>query len=144
MIEILGSPQIEQLKALLEQAELPNSDLEQIEWFQLVGLRQDNRLLSAAGLEQCNRSLLLRSVITHPDHRSKGYARQLVTALHQAALEAGYDEIWLLTIDASDYFSDRYGYSTVDRSDAPKGIQQSSEFRGLCPTDATLMRSDLA
>jgi len=140
MVETLTTKKLEQLRQLLDQFGLPSSDVETTAWFKLLGISDAGRLVSAAGLEQCDGSLLLRSVVTDPAFQGKGMAAELVSTLNLAAKEAGYDEIWLLTIDADRYFSRHHEFLVVERSDAPEGIRCSAQFLGLCPTDAILMR----
>lgn len=140
MIEILGKNHLQQFKNLLRESGLPHNDLSDIDWFRLFGVLRQNKLVSAAGLERCDQSLLLRSVVTHPKYRGQGLSPQIVTALHQAAYETGHQEIWLLTTDASDYFIQYHDYASVDRSEVPNGIEASGEFSVLCPADAVLMR----
>lgn len=140
MVETLTTEKLEQLRQLLDQFGLPSSDIGTATWFKLLGISGAGRLVSAAGLEHCDGSLLLRSVATDPAFQGKGMAAELVSTLNLAAKEAGYDEIWLLTIDADRYFSRHQDFHLVERSEAPEGIRCSAQFRGLCPTDAILMR----
>lgn len=143
MIDVRKGAQLEQLKMLLRQSGLPYEDLEKAVWFRLLGVSQNSALLAAAGLERCEDALLLRSVITHPDHRNQGFGGQIVEALHKAAKESGYEEVWLLTEETGNYFANHHGYEIIDRSLAPLGIQNSAQFSALCPGDACLMRKRL-
>ena len=143
MIDVMKSAQLEQIKILLRQSSLPYEDLEKAAWFRLLGISQNSALIAAAGLERCEDALLLRSVITHPDYRNQGFGGQLIEALHKAAKECGYEEVWLLTTDAGNYFANQHGYETTDRSVAPVSIQNSAQFSALCPADAWLMRKRL-
>jgi amino-acid N-acetyltransferase len=140
MIEIFGNNHLQQYKSLLRESGLPHNDLSDIDWFRLLGVLRQTKLVSAAGLERCDQSLLLRSVVTHPKYRGQGLSPQIVFALHQAAYEAGHQEIWLLTTDASDYFIQHHNYVSVDRAEVPRGIETSAEFSMQCPADAVLMR----
>jgi hypothetical protein len=51
-------------------------------------------------------------------------------------------ELWLLTIDADDWFQE-LGYSEKLRGEAPLVITQTAEFASLCPGDAVLMKKTL-
>jgi amino-acid N-acetyltransferase len=139
-METLGNNHLQQFETLLRESGLPHNDLSDIDWFGLFGVLRQNKLVSAAGLERCDQSLLLRSVVTHSKYRGQGLSMQIVTALHQAAYEAGHQEIWLLTTDACDYFLQYHNYVSVDRAEVPGGIEASAEFSALCPADAVLMR----
>ncbi|MGB5708977.1 MAG: GNAT family N-acetyltransferase [Arenicellales bacterium] len=143
MVETLKTEKLEQLRQLLDQFGLPSSDVETAEWFKLLGINDAGRLVSAAGLEHCDGSLLLRSVVTDPAFQGKGMAAEIVSTLNLAAKKTGYEEIWMLTIDADRYFSHHHDFHVVTRSDAPEGIRCSAQFRGLCPADAILMRRRL-
>jgi len=70
--------------------------------------------------------------------RGRGVGTQLVTALEQLAAVNGIDELWLLTIDADNYFT-ALGYERRQRIEAPEPIQGTQEFSVLCPGDAVLM-----
>ncbi len=140
MIEILGNLHLQQLETLLRESGLPHENLEHIDWFRLFGVLRQNKLVSAAGLERCAQSLLLRSVVTHPDYRHQGLSPKIVTALHRIAYESGHLEVWLLTTDAQDYFIRHHDYVSVDRIEVPRGIEESAEFSACCPSDAVLMR----
>ena len=110
-----------------------------MDWFRLQGYCSQQQLIAAAGLEYCGSELLLRSVVTDPDHRSQGIAARLIESLHQSADKADA-RVWLLTMDASRYFSDVHGYQVVDRKNASEAIRNSTQFSNLCPDSAILMR----
>lgn len=69
--------------------------------------------------------------------------RMLVSALEADALATEIDELWLLTLDKSEFFR-RLGYALQDRDLAPEVIKATREFSGLCPSDAMLMSKVLA
>ena len=66
----------------------------------------------------------------------------LVAALEESALSHGVSELWLLTIDADQWFA-RHGFKVASRQEAPDSIAHTREFAELCPDDAVLMRKDL-
>ena len=88
-------------------------------------------LIAAGGLERCGESVLLRSVVTHADYRGRGLAGEVVQTLHQAAMQAGYQSCWLLTMDAARYFAARHGYHVAAREDAPEGGKKLPEVEAV-------------
>lgn len=124
---------------MIDHEGLPSEDLNSADWFSLLGYTDGGNLAAVAGLERCGRELLLRSVVTSPACRRKGYAGALIEQLHQLAAEAGYSRVHLLTLDADRYFHERHGYHTIGRDQVPPGIGGSTQFSSLCPASATLM-----
>lgn len=53
------------------------------------GVFVDDELVSLAGFEIWGRKIAHISVVTHPSHRSRGYARSAVAHVSKVALEAG-------------------------------------------------------
>jgi amino-acid N-acetyltransferase len=94
------------------------------------------------GLEQFDKLGLLRSLVIDPAARRSGIGRQLVAALEAHAVTRGVAELWLLTIDAEEYFL-QFGYERIERDLAPNVIRETDEFSSLCPGDAALMRKCL-
>lgn len=94
------------------------------------------------GLEQFGNIGLLRSLVVDSTARSAGTGRALVDALESWATDRGVAELWLLTIDADNYFA-TLGYEVQERQAAPGSIRNSAEFSSLCPDDAVLMRKTL-
>jgi N-acetylglutamate synthase-like GNAT family acetyltransferase len=96
-------------------------------------------VVGAAGLEVCGPAALLRSVVVAPSGRGSGIGSRLVERVCANAAEAGADDIYLLTTTAPGYFP-RFGFTRVDRKDAPAALRSSAEFRGACPDSAILMK----
>ncbi|TKX55964.1 GNAT family N-acetyltransferase, partial [Halorubrum sp. SP9] len=55
---------------------------------------------------------------------------------------ADVDTLYLLTTNAPGFFTE-LGYVEIDRSVAPRAIQQTTEFDDLCPSTATCMKKTL-
>lgn len=68
----------------------------------------------------------------------EGLGAELIAELENVARNAGIDQLWLLTIDAADFFK-VLGFTVADRGTAPIAVQATSEFAKLCPGDAVLM-----
>jgi len=128
---------------LLDDAELPVTDLGPalLEHFLIAEL--DDDVVGLVGLEVFGTTGLLRSLVVAKRARSAGLGGKLVAALEAAAQAAGVRELWLLTIDAENFFI-RHGYDVVTRDAVPDAIRLSKEFAELCPDSACLMLKDLS
>lgn len=126
--------------ALLQEAELPTEDLSP-EHLAFVADGEAG-MLGVIGVELFGDVALLRSLVVSPGARTGRIGRELVAALELLAIKQGTRQLWLLTIDASDYFS-RLGFTVRSRAKAPEPIRNSAEFSSLCPGDAVLMSKNL-
>lgn len=126
----------------LEAAGLPTDDLTDAHMQRFLVMTGAGEPLGMVGLECFGEIGLLRSLVVEPTARSDGVGRELVAALEQDALREGVTELWLLTIDADEWFA-KLGYATSPRDAAPGEIRNTPEFSGLCPGDAVLMRKTL-
>lgn len=95
------------------------------------------------GLELHDGDALLRSVVTLPPVRNRGFGGAIVTALEAEAMLLKCRAVWLLTTSAAPLF-ERLGYAACDRAAAPAAIRDTQQFVTLCPTSATLMVKRLA
>jgi N-acetylglutamate synthase-like GNAT family acetyltransferase len=68
--------------------------------------------------------------------------RALLEAIESDAASHGIHDLYLLTTTAADYFA-RHGFVTIPRGQAPPAIQQTAEFRSLCPSSAVCMTKAL-
>ena len=125
--------------AWLTDARLPGADLtpEHMKGFLFAVV--DDEPVGMIGLEQYGDTGLLRSLVVDAAARNDGIGRHLVGALEDLAASRKVKELWLLTIDADQYFG-ALGYTPVNRADAPEVIRDTVEFSRLCPGDAVLMR----
>ena len=139
MCSSLHSKHYPELATLLDAAGLPVEDLRQVRWFKLLGEFENDKLIAAGGLEQCENQLLLRSLVTAGHHQGRGLAGKLLNALIAYAADAGFNTIWLLTTDAEGYFAVRHQFTAVERKDVAQEICDSNQFSHLCPESATVM-----
>ena len=100
-------------------------------------------LVGVAGLEICCDNALLRSVAVHPEWRSHGVGRALVTRVIADAEARGLRALYLLTTTAERYFPS-FGFHTISRDAVPAEIRETAEFREACPASATVMCRDCA
>ena len=99
--------------------------------------------MAVAGLERFGECALLRSLAVAPAQRHQDIASRLVATLEAGAYARGLRHFYLLTETAKDFFLKR-GYEVVPRAAAPRPLQESAEFRTLCPAAAVCMHKPLA
>lgn len=126
------------INALLADAELPSEDLGPDKLDSFIVAENEAGPVGLIGLQRFGTVGLLRSLVVGEAARGCGLGRNLVARLESAARSAGVAELWLLTIDAEQFFG-RIGYQIVSRDKAPVGIQRTEEFSELCPGTAFLM-----
>jgi amino-acid N-acetyltransferase len=124
--------------ALLESARLPTADLHSAQQLTIWVLEGQTSLLGVVALERFGTEALLRSLAIAPEYRKRGFGQGLVARLERDARESGIKQLVLLTETAQQFFS-RLGYSVVDRRSVSNEVQQSAEFRSLCPVSAVCM-----
>jgi len=131
--------QLKLLRQMLLSAELPAEDLTpgKLDDF-LVATDQGSNIGGMVGFEKAGDAGLLRSLVVCPAARHLGLGSLLVAALEARARKAGISKMYLLTNTAEQYFP-FLGYRRIERSDAPHGIQQTTEFTELCPDSAVCM-----
>jgi N-acetylglutamate synthase-like GNAT family acetyltransferase len=125
------------IRALLQRSGLPTSDLDSTRPDFAV-IREHGEVIAAGALQPLGSSALLRSVVVCPNHRHRGLGQTVVRALERAARAAGIRQLVLLTETASDFFA-YLDYRVIERSSAPDALQETEEFRTLCPSSATCM-----
>ena len=104
--------------------------------------RLDSKLAGTVVLEPCGQSALLRSLAVAAEWRGRSLGRNLVSRMISHARLLGVDHLYLLTTEADRYFA-KLGFASVERSGAPAQIQETSQFRSLCPKTAVCMTRDV-
>jgi N-acetylglutamate synthase-like GNAT family acetyltransferase len=132
-----GDTDLAAIRALLEQAGLPTSDLAASKPRFKV-LCEGGDIVAAGGMERFGSAALIRSVVVAASRRGAGLGRILVEELERSARAARIEQLVLLTQTAREFFL-RHGYHVIERGGAPHEIQGSEEFRSLCPASATCM-----
>jgi amino-acid N-acetyltransferase len=131
------------IRALLDDNGLPHQDLTPAHLERFLVVRDGGRsIVGAVGAEIHGRYALLRSLVTATSVRRKGLGGRLTKSVEARMAEWGADEAWLLTTTARDFFAAR-GYVVTDRDSAPPELQDTEEFRSLCPSSAVCMRKSL-
>jgi amino-acid N-acetyltransferase len=130
------------VRALLETERLPASDLDEQALDRFLILRDDSGVSGVVGLELYGDVAFLRSLVVAQHARGIGAGAALTQAAERLAAESGVRHVYLLTQTAERFFAAR-DYSKIDRSDAPKAIQGTTQFSGLCPSSAVLMMKQL-
>jgi amino-acid N-acetyltransferase len=143
MIIDIDRNQLHAVSTLVEDSGLPVQDLWEVNWFGLIGWCENEKTTGVAGLQLCGSSLLLRSVAVERSCQGTGLAFNLVDTLHQRAKAVGHEQIFLLTLDAADYFEQNFEYYRIDRTHAPRDIALSGQFLHICPDSAILMVKSL-
>lgn len=130
------------VRALLEMERLPASDVDERALERFLIWRDDSRVNGIVGLELYGEFALLRSLVVAQHARGQGAGETLTRAAEELAAELGANSIYLLTTTAERFFAAR-GYRKIDRADAPKSIQGTTQFSALCPSTAVLMAKSL-
>ena len=137
-----GADDLSGIEALLTDSHLPTTDVAQhLGGFILA--RSEGQLVGTVALERYGQVALLRSVCVAPSYRSRRVGRALLDAVESDAASHGIHQLYLLTTTAADYFA-QHGFATITRDQAPPPIQQTAEFRSLCPSSAVCMKKALA
>jgi arsenite methyltransferase len=125
------------IEAILGAADLPVAGVG--DWLAgFIVAEEGGRLVGAAGLEVHGSDGLLRSVVVDPAVRGRGLGRRLAEEVVAGARARGLRRLYLLTTTAGDYFP-RLGFRRILRAEVATEVQQSAEFRELCPASAETM-----
>ena len=132
------------IKQILAAGDLPYQDISpsQLQHFLIVKDDKTSTLAGVVGLEQKDAVGLLRSLTVAKSYRRQGLAIQLVKKIEEYARSQKVATLYLLTLTAEDFFAKR-GYQTADRKSAPPVLQETTEFKSLCPETAVCMKKHL-
>ena len=133
-----------QIKQVLEASDLHHQDISPSALQDFLIVKDDNAstIVGVVGLEQKGNVGLLRSLAVAKAYRRQGLAIQLVTKIEEYARSKKVATLYLLTLTAEDFFSKR-GYQKADRKSAPPVLQETTEFKSLCPETAVCMKKHL-
>jgi arsenate reductase len=128
------------LQAALRRAGLPVDDASEpgpLFW----RFEEDDIPVGFGGLECHGRDAILRSLVTLPPLRRRGYGRAMVEALEIEARVRGCRNVYLLATAPAIF--ERLGYVACRREDAPATIRASRTFSLDAPADAVAMSKSL-
>jgi amino-acid N-acetyltransferase len=135
------SQDTESIRRLLEHNGLPTSDLSSSKPQFVVACERET-VVAVGALQRFGSSALLRSVAVALDRCGKGLGRILIQDLERIARLARVTRLILLTQTAKPFF-EHQGYRVIERHEVPQDVQESEEFRSLCPASATCMAKAL-
>jgi amino-acid N-acetyltransferase len=136
-IDLATAADEEHIRALLVAAQLPQEDIrEHLKHFLVA--RQDNTIVGAVGFEIYDTTGLLRSLVVASGHQGKGLGKMLYDRIIAYARLHGVKEVYLFTT-TSDRLFEKQGFVPVSRAQLPAVIQETNEFKHLCPTSSVCM-----
>ena len=138
IIETAGEQDMAAIRDLLRKSELHFDDIDGKPGQQFLVAWEGSTLSGTVALEQAGEFALLRSLAVAAEYRRRGIATKLVQQIETVARSQKIKALYLLTMTAADFFADR-GFHQADRAQAPAGLQETSEFKGICPASAVCM-----
>jgi amino-acid N-acetyltransferase len=130
------------VKALLQSCELPFEDLTPAHLTHFLVIKDGDQIVGSVGLEGCRAFALLRSLAVAESKRGQGLGYQLIEQIETYARSQQISALYLLTTTADQYFA-RQGYQVVPRESAPAPLQETTEFKSICPDSAVCMYRNL-
>lgn len=130
------------IKHFLEVNDLLHQDIEPHNLKHFLQARNGQEIVGLVGLEIREGDALLRSLAVAESYRNRGLATLLVEKIENYARSLEIRTLYLLTLTAEDFFTKR-DFQQTARTNAPAGIQNTAEFRGLCPASAAFMTKRL-
>ncbi|MES9990860.1 MAG: arsenic resistance N-acetyltransferase ArsN2 [Candidatus Thiodiazotropha sp.] len=140
--DIIPVKEVKRIKELLDSCGLPVEDIGEVYHCELYGLDYESDMVAVVGLQPLGSVALLRSLAVSRDHRLNGIGARMVGFAESRASTICVDQIYLLTIDAQNYFY-KLGYRSVSRNVAPTAIVNTDQFSAVCPSSAILMVKNL-
>jgi amino-acid N-acetyltransferase len=122
---------------LLKESNLPYGDIEECDVHFIIA-KENERIVGCIGLEKYDTEGLLRSFAVDRHYQGKGYGYELYNRLLFYAVQNGIQTLHLLTTTAANYFI-KTGFRKANRSNAPEVIQNSKEFKSICPSSSHYM-----
>jgi amino-acid N-acetyltransferase len=131
------------VKILIAACDLHTDDLTVEKLRHFVVARKGDALVGVVGLELFPPHALLRSLAVAGAYRGQGIAAQLVEAAERYARSAAVESLYLLTLTAEGLFR-KCAYQKIRRASAPASLQDTAEFKSLCPDAAVCMQKQIA
>lgn len=127
---------------LIRSAGLPVADLTPAKLRHFILMRRGEAIVGAVGLEAAVPDALLRSLVVVETYRHRRVATRLVAAIERYARSLGVTRLFLLTQTAEGFFRAQ-GYTPIARAQAPQRLQETAEFRDICPASAACLNKAL-
>ncbi|WP_437872231.1 arsenic resistance N-acetyltransferase ArsN2 [Sorangium sp. So ce363] len=137
-IDPAAAGDLDVVRELLAQSELPTTGLLDQFPAAYVVMRRGLELVGVAGLETYGRAGLLRSVAVVRTLHGRGIGQALIANRIDAARAKELEAVYLLTTTAADYFRG-LGFTSASRETVPADLAASPEFAGACPASATCL-----
>jgi amino-acid N-acetyltransferase len=141
-MNLIQRPAASAVKRLLDEAQLPTSDLTEAHLAHFLACGADDALEGVVGRELYQPVALLRSLAVAARSRGRGIGTTLLAEAERLARSQAVKEIYLLTTTAERFFA-RSGYERILRDAAPSAIRETQEFSSLCPASSAFMRKRL-
>jgi amino-acid N-acetyltransferase len=129
------------IKKLLDNNNLPTTDIYQDNIQLFIGLI-DDKIMSVIGLEKYKNVGLLRSLAVTDLFKNQQVGSRLIRHIVDLCASEHIDKIYLLTTTAEKYFV-KFGFTKIERMEAPDILKQTREFKDICPVSAVLMYKSL-
>ena len=142
IIKTAGEQDMATIRDLLRKSELHFDDIDGKPGQQFLVAWEGNTLSGTVALELAGEFALLRSLAVAAEYRRQGIATKLVQQIETVARSQKIKALYLLTLTAADFFADR-GFQQTDRAQAPAGLQETTEFKCICPASAVCMTKKL-
>ncbi len=133
---------LQKIKDLLNSSKLPSDDCEeQIENF--IVIEENNKLIGIGGLEIYDTVGLIRSIVVESKYRGSGIGKKIYRLIEAKAYTSGIKSLYLLTETATEYF-ENLGFKIKDRSEVPRSIMETKQFKEICPSSAMVMYREIS
>ncbi|MGB3345994.1 MAG: arsenic resistance N-acetyltransferase ArsN2 [Candidatus Humimicrobiia bacterium] len=137
-IKKAGRKDIPIIEKILSDNNLPYEDIySKVNCF-FIGYKK-SKVVGITGVEIFKDYGLLRSLVVKKSFRGKGFGKTLCLKLIEYAKVNKVKELYLLTTTAKKFFK-KIGFDEFERALVPSTIQNTTEFKYLCPSSATCMK----
>jgi len=142
MLSGIREGEADTIKAFISECGLHIEDLTPEKLRHFIVARKGSKIVGTVGIEPAGSDALLRSLAVSESIRRQGLGTQLTESIEKYARDREVRHLYVLTRTAESFFSS-VGYKKSDRAAAPAGIQDTEEFRTLCPDTAVCMQKKL-
>lgn len=122
---------------LLASNALPTADIYEKNITLFVGVH-GSEIIATIGIETYGNVALLRSLCVKEGYKNQKVGEQILSYLITLCKHENIEALYLLTTTAEHYFL-RHGFEKITRENTPLHIQQTREFKDICPSSAVIM-----